>query len=143
MRAIEFLKLPASDQDEHIARLLGWNDDGEMEGWPWQRDTERCEIELDEAPDYATGDDGTLFFEMFDALPREGEYWSYRLTEHYVPTDAMGPKHAAEWRYRVDGVCHKASINLGGAPLPHGPTRNLAVAAALSEARHEENDDAD
>lgn len=66
------------------------------------------------------------FFEMWDALPREQGEWGF-------------------------GECEDGRIAVWcaprGVPIPlwplcqYAPTRNLAVAAALSEAMHEEKDD--
>ena len=88
------------------------------------------------------GNSGNWFFEMFDALPREGEHWHYELVEWYQASGGdVTQGHFRDWRFRVNGDCLTAGVNLGPG-APHAPTRNLAVAAALSEARHEENDDA-
>ena len=71
---------------------------------------------------YASGNCGRLFFRMWDALPRGTRCWAFR--------ECFGG------RYEVWNWPHELPASVSA------PTRNLAVAAALSEARDEEQADA-
>ena len=72
-------------------------------------------------------DQGNLWWEMWLALPREGEGWYYALREL-----APCPDFAFRVRpFQIDGLCPAKNVNFSCGTPPFGDTPNAALAAAL------------
>ena len=90
------------------------------------------DIYLQYLPPYATAvpgdpDQGNLWWEMWLALPREGEGWYYALREL-----APCPDFAFRVRpFQIDGFCPAKNVNFSCGTPPFGDTPNAALAAAL------------